>query len=378
MSLDALHPDSVPLLKGLFRDSDASWPRGADLSFSTTLLADIRREGIGPLVWYFLGQREPCDWPEPTRLALHDMATQAVAVELLRASAVQDLLERFGESGIRPLLLKGTPLAYLLYPEPALRTRCDTDLLIPLSQREAVFELLEAQGYKGAYDAAAGGINAQVCFSRQAGGQSGHAFDVHWKLSNASRMFSDSMTYAGLSARAIDVPRFGDQAQTLGYVDALVFACFHCAGHYAYEGDRLIWLYDIHLLAQALSEGQAVEFADRARELRIGAICADALNKAGAWFGTRWPTAIGDLVANPPDGEDTFSLLEKGRMRGLRARARVDLQAMPGWRHRAAMLLGQAFPPPRYMAWRYGESRGYCLPWLYLKRFIEGIKVLLR
>ena len=33
--------------------------------------------------------------------------------------------------GIHPLLIKGTPLSYSLYPTSGLRPRCDTDFLIP-------------------------------------------------------------------------------------------------------------------------------------------------------------------------------------------------------------------------------------------------------
>ncbi len=49
---------------------------------------------------------------------------------MLRERELVAVLAALAEAGVETLLLKGTPLAYTHYPEPALRTRCDTDVLI--------------------------------------------------------------------------------------------------------------------------------------------------------------------------------------------------------------------------------------------------------
>ena len=376
MSQVALHPKSIRLTKELFRGGDARWPEDGEYAFADTFLADVVAQGIGPLIWYRLTKEGTPHWPEQVLSGLRDIATQAVATELVRTSEVRAVLRGLGNRGVDPLLIKGTPLAHTLYPESALRTRCDTDLLIPQSHCRAAFELLESLGYHGTYDAAAGDINAQVCFVRQGRRAPGTAFDIHWRLSNASKSFSDQMAHGDLRQRGVAVPALGEHARALGTVDALLFACFHRAGHYAYEGDRLIWLYDIHLLTQALSVEQAEDFVRRARSLGIGAICADALATTRGWFATSLLGAVEEFTKDPPRGEDTLRLLEDGRMRGLNARVRMDMKAASGLRARLKILWGQGFPPPRYMAWRYEEPRVSRLPRLYLKRFIEGVRVL--
>jgi len=53
----------------------------------------------------------------------------AAARELKEQADLKIFLRKFSEQGIACLLTKGTPLAYLLYPETYLRTRCDTDVI---------------------------------------------------------------------------------------------------------------------------------------------------------------------------------------------------------------------------------------------------------
>jgi len=59
----------------------------------------------------------------------------------------------------------------------------------------------------------------------------------------------------------------------------LLLACMHRAAHLGVdgpEGNRLIWLYDIHLLASALSPAQWSEFAAHCAAKRMRRISADA------------------------------------------------------------------------------------------------------
>ena len=98
-------------------------------------------------------------------------------------------------------------------------------------------------------------IHELGCYKTSGGGFT-HALDVHWRLNNAA-LLSERFTFAELAAAAVPIPALGPHAQGLGSVHALLLACMHRVAHLP-EGnaDRLIWLYDIHLLAQHLIDQQ--------------------------------------------------------------------------------------------------------------------------
>ena len=92
--------------------------------------------------------------------------------------------------------------------------------------------------------------------------------DLHWRSSNSPAL-ARLMDYEEMQARAVPVPSLGPAAFAPCPVHALLFACIHRAGHehapMYVDGvavpvkDRLIWLYDIHLLA---SKMQGAELED--------------------------------------------------------------------------------------------------------------------
>jgi len=123
------------------------------------LLDVARAEGVLALCHHQL-RRAPAwtQYPETLREALTRHARQAVAVELIRAAELRDVLAALAQAGLPVLLLKGAALAYTLYPEPHLRNRCDTDLLLP--DRDAVeqaWRVFQTLGYQRPATATAAG-----------------------------------------------------------------------------------------------------------------------------------------------------------------------------------------------------------------------------
>jgi len=103
-----------------------------------------------------------------------------------------------------------------------------------------------------------------------------------------------------------------DRMRALADVDALLFACIHRTGHAnapyhvpgtdELAGDRLIWLYDIHLLFSRMSAAEQAEFAVRAAEKKIRAICRDALQRSAECFATAIPAAVRGAIPRPRPG----------------------------------------------------------------------------
>jgi len=67
--------------------------------------------------------------PQTFRDRLQKYALNVAATELRVEHELRQELSLFNNTDIPFLLMKGTPLAYTHYPQPYLRSRCDTDLL---------------------------------------------------------------------------------------------------------------------------------------------------------------------------------------------------------------------------------------------------------
>jgi hypothetical protein len=262
------------------------------------VLAEAAFHGVLPLVF-----RSACDtpawsgWPSGLRDALQDAARRGAAFELAQRSDLGQVLDEFAARGVEALILKGSALAHTLYPEPWLRPRGDTDLLIRSTQRQSVFEILGRLGYRRADSAGGELASAEASFGKPGVPR---PLDVHWRISN-SPLLSPMLQFDELRARAVPVAAVGSHALGLAPVDAVLLAATHRATHHqmpvyagerARRGDRLIWLYDLHLLAPRLTPPQVDELARQAARHRVAGLCLDALRAARAAFGTAVPPGL--------------------------------------------------------------------------------------
>ncbi len=140
------------------------------------------------------------------------------------------------------------------------------------------------------------------------------------------------------------------------------------------ERNRLIWLYDIHLLAAAMQVADWTLFADLALDRAVSAVCRNALQAAEEAFGTNVPSEVLDVLSRPRRTELSAQLLTASPWRA----AWVDLCAQQGFRGRLRFLGDLVFPGREYMLSKYDERRSWLLPYLYVRRVLEGIRRRLR
>ncbi len=176
-------------------------------------------------------------------------------------------------------------------------------------------------------------------------------------------------------AAAIPVPALGKTAVAFDPVHALLHACMHRIGHKPYgDGDRLIWLYDIHLLAGTLDLSQWSRMVSLAVENKICTICLDGLLKTASAFATAIPDDFKKLLREK--GENEFVTANTGDTRWRLALA--DFQALPGWRERLLLLKEHLLPSAAYMLTKYQTRHHFLLPFLYIRRAAGGIAKLFR
>jgi hypothetical protein len=373
MTVCNLCPESANLLRCVFSGQNAPWP--PDLS-AEVFFQETVAQGMAQLLFRRIKEYDCLGWPAELIARLKETALRQAAAELRLEADLRSLLKAFAEVGIRPLLLKGTALAYSLYSEPWLRPRCDADLLIAEAEREQAAVLLLRLGYQPILETEAEYLGSQKSYSKTGTGIRFN-YDLHWQISNANRHFSTEFSEKGFSP--VPVPALGEHAWTLNTVDSLLYACFHRAGHFSHSGDRLIWLHDIHLLCQSLTKEEAEMFFSKASQLEIKALCADAIAVTQSWFSTELPARLTALM-QARGGTEAFAALLKpgGRQIGIKNHALLELQGLHTWRERIRFLLQNVFPPPEFMRWRYGRTDNSPLPLLYLKRFTEAVQIFLR
>lgn len=369
-----LRPETAELLRCVFHGREAHWP--AELT-ADAFFQEVAAQGMAPLLFRNISKQDR--WPAELTAKLKGAALHQAAAELRVEADLRALLHAFAEAGIQPLLLKGTALAYSLYPEPWLRPRCDTDLLVTKLNREETAGLLRQLGCTPLFEANDMehlGFGSEMHYVKTT--QSIHInYDIHWKFSHINRKFSTEFSKGEFQTTPL--PALGNHARTLNKIDSLLHTCFHRAGHFSHSGDRLIWLHDIHLLGQSLTDEEAETFCVKSRRLEISALCADALAVAQSWFNTKLPAPL-EALMQEQNGQEAFAALLKpgGRQVGIKNHALLELKGLPTWRERVRFLWQNAFPPPEFMLWRYGASKKSALPLLYLKRFAEAVFIFLK
>ena len=245
------------------------------------LLAAADVHGVLPLVAERADAlRLPDDWVA----ALRRRHQRVAAADLIREHELQVLLDAFSQAGLTPLVVKGAALAYTAYRRPDLRSRVDTDLLIDATERRAAERVLEEQGYRAVPQLEADLVMYQRPYEKRRGSGAAHMVDLHWRLSNPQR-FGSALTYDDLRRSAVHLTRLHASAIGPSPVHALVLSCVHRVAHH-HDEPRLIWSYDIHLLASALSRTDWAEVVRMASDRRVAGVCGMGLETARALFHT--------------------------------------------------------------------------------------------
>ena len=371
------------IICAVLRREPAAWDFGDDRVAIEQLLRAGRYHGVLPLLHHeFRRGGGFTHWPEAIRETCRDAALVQAMHELVQGRELTRVLDKLAAVGATALVLKGTALALSHYPNAATRPRGDTDLLIPPSTRNVAARTLEGLGYQHTGGLEGEFVSYQGTWSLTDGLGIAHRLDVHWRISN-SQILAKLLEYDELAARAEALPPLGANARALRAVDALLFACIHRAGHahapYYVDGvphpgiDRLIWLYDIHLLVSNMSETQLDEFAELAASKKVKAICLAALVRTHQCLGTAIPARINEGLASTGPAEESAHYLSGGRLRQMFG----DCMALERWSDRGRWVLETAFPPGAYMRNKYPNTAMGWLPLLYARRGFDGMARLL-
>ncbi|MBB4911752.1 nucleotidyltransferase family protein [Actinophytocola algeriensis] len=270
--------------------------------------------------------------------------------------ALHDLL---GEVECR--VLKGSSYAHLDYPEPALRSFIDLDLLFRPTDVGRAVEVLSAAGFTRILAEPRPGFDERFDKGTTLRGN-GFEIDLHrtfvlgpWGV----RVNIDELWDAGEEFTV-----GGRTLVALSATNRFLHACYHAA-----LGDWPLRLGSLRDVAQLLPHSSDV--LDRAQAWGVQAVVAAAVADATRLLGLPTTSPLQGWAASyaPTRREEHWLGLHTQATKTFAAQAIATLPVLPGFRDRAAYLRALILPDSRYTAGRHASA---------LARFRFGVREALR
>ena len=229
--------------------------------------------------------------------------------ELYKKQNILNTLDLLNRIQIDFLVLKGSALAYSHYKQPYLRVRGDTDVLIRYRDKEAVDTLLIDNGYQKSNTVSGKLISHQNTYSMTDNGIN-HNYDIHWKLSNRNA-FAHRFEFDELYGRREPVAGLAGNVYRLCNTDALLHAIIHYYGHFPVDRDRLIWIYDMHLLGSQIKPPEWADFLKHCAAKKLDPLAVGALSMSQTTFDTQLP---GDVLQTLEQSPVKLNKIEQQRL----------------------------------------------------------------
>ncbi len=349
-----------------------SFPVFADRSSEQVdaLMQQAQDEGVVAQCHVRLKQSDAWErLPEKFRRNLDFLARELAVHALLRESECRRVLNALRVASIRPLVLKGTALAYWLYESPYLRDSVDIDLLFESrDQVERAVAVVQPLGFSLLWRNGPGDLVAQqlVCAKPTADGSNVY-LDLHWRLCD-SPVLDGRIAQDELRRDAIELPKLAAGAQGLSPVHACLHACMHRLSDQQFGfGDRLKWLYDLHLIVSRFDRSQWQCLHDLAIDRGLAGTCRDGLDASVEWFDTAFPADIrSQWVA-----AEARERIDVRRFKSWLYAQWINFGALPTWPLRLRWLRQRLLPDADYLRDHYGRD-GRSLWRIAWDRLVQG------
>jgi len=351
----------------------------ASLDEWSCLLNFLRANWIIPFVYRRIGSfPQECLPPEP----ITDEMRQAFLLSCVRSlhleRQLQEIIEAFREHDVRVLVLRGPALAFSLYPDPAMRSSCDLDLLVIPEQVVQARTILESLGYRclAKRFEVSRDFFREECFIHQENPGNKFPVDLHWVHWELHPFFkgSERVDIKDLFQRAWKVETPTLTFETLHPVDYLIHSAIHLIMIHKNEM-RLSWIYDTALLAQHLKipdDWQTLQ--ERSVAWRARLPLEQCLKMAQVWVGLELPEGFDDFSTWPPPTEDEAAVWEDTMhhhwvtilLKRSLANPSLLLKRVPS-------LLRLLFPHPDMVRFCYPSSSKWLLPVSYVRRWLRWV-----
>ncbi|KLI64624.1 nucleotidyltransferase family protein [Aurantiacibacter marinus] len=364
-------PDSRTFLRDAMLGA-ATWPSTENLeSDGARLWPIIQFHGCALAIAQHRGSL--AGWPEALAGRIRDEARLQAVWEATHKAALKKLLSAMADADLELLVIKGTAIAYDVFPDPALRRRGDTDLLARPRDANAVRQVLRELDCQRVAQMS---LQEDWRFPPQAGFH--HLFDLHWQASSAPGLRG---LYEAEEAflRSVKLPGLSDQARAtdpvLTFMSDALNQAMHSVAGYLVDGEvkrgghRLIWSYGTYLQASRFTDTQWSQLRDLCCERGLAQICLRSLDRAEDDFGTCVPESIrAALVREGDSGEIDRFVLHAGTWE----RFRFNFGHAANWAQRVDVLRANLFSNEDFLRRKYPDMASMPLALLRLRRLSQA------
>ena len=302
----------------------------------------------------------------------------------------QHILPALEELNTPVIVLKGGALAFMLYPNPALRPMGDLDILVSRDQIPQSARLLETIGYLED-TISEGRISGQLSHHIHLSGNQAKPITVelHYSLgqgsSNFNRDFSLDWYWKDLCPFTFENKVFKN-----AYIFAPASMLLHLAVHLVLQHGEtnmgLLKYYDIHLLVTRW--GDQIDWPELSEQARIqGKVTAlyTALSSCVARFGTILPPGYLETLDTSSDPLYVVNeVKQKSQPEAMRNNVQVQtnnawhiLHGNWSWKQRAQIFWELLVPSPMYIRNRYHPKAGWLWPLYYSIRWLRAFQALI-
>lgn len=360
------------LIASALNGREAPWDKSIHTGLDAgATIARIRYHGVSFLL---SGRAELLiGWPTEVVRAIRDDARLQGIWESSHRQAVAKAIDALASIGLSSVITKGTALAYSVFPDPAMRQRGDTALIVcaqDAARARLVFKEL------GWFRSEATPMQESWCYDTGAGFV--HTIDLHWQAnaSAATRLF---FTPEEAIARSVALPRLSPMARALD--PALLFLAgslnqvLHSKAGYLVEGKtvfgdgRLIWTFGNHLQLKEYTQADWDRLAREATDRGAAYLCKRTVDAARRWFGTEVPAGfLASLGESGISGDLDAHLFTNGSL----ARFGRSLRYAYGWRDRLEIIGRNILMDGISLRHRYPSMTSFPLAVLQFRRWVDG------
>ncbi len=330
-------------------------------------LTDTARKHSVTAMLYRQLDRARVDLRAPEWKMLRAENTKQVIRYLQFKTAFQTIAAALDQANIPLIWLKGFALAHSIYPNPALRSMRDLDVLVPLAQRDQAISHMEQAGFILDWFLPSQTLQDMYHHYHLRGPV---PLEIHYRLLGVhSKFFTPAdLEWFWMQTRTI---RCDDLNLAIFTPEAmLLHLCAHTILTHG-EPEFLLQRYlDLHLLVGSAPTLDWQLALKRAQELRWTYAVKRALEITREYFGTSLPgTLLQELDVRRPADENharafhdhshgTMLEFTHNYMRGMDRREKIR------WAWDAF------FPSAQFMRWRYRVESRWLLPLLYVYRWL--------
>lgn len=291
----------------------------------------------------------------------------------LKANTLIKVFNRLKKAGLgKCILFKGTALAHAYYPDPWLRPSTDSDCLIAVEDRLKFDKAFKKLKFEKLFAIEGELLSYQSTYSRVLTGNVALNIDMHWRINNR-QILAKTFSLAELSERGTSVASLNHAVLIPSAVDSILLACIHRIGHHAND-ERLIWLYDIHLLASGLTEDEWEELCLLCEDKRLAAITLEALRTCQDLLGTPLTSQTLSLLKNLAKRNEPSKLFLQRQLSEWQI-FKQDFKALKSIKLQFQLICEHLFPEKDYIREQMGTDN---LAKGYLIRLWRGLKQLLK